>query len=277
MSSAIIKWLLGHLEKAHAYKRFTAPKQIETIMSKYVSEYALRDMPLIKNPRVENILNSSFNNKYGGIHVLVAPSGSGKTTYLRSYANRFINEGGRVQFFASELHTRKQFFTAFGDENRDMDLFELLPKKSAIIFDQIEHHDKLNEEMKSLLRHMAYESRRTEGISVIVSTANENLAKEILSLNGNDKIRLNGTVADWRWTEDLIDDYVSQTPAFQSLTVDEKGKLKKLAYSASCPAFLFTCGDLMSGGQNFDFEILAAKANMFAHAWGEFEKMDFNK
>ena len=55
-----------------------------------------------------------------GIHVLVAPSGSGKTTYLRSYANR---------------QSRKQLFTSFGDENRENDLFELIPKKSVIIID----------------------------------------------------------------------------------------------------------------------------------------------
>ena len=124
----------------------------------------------------------------------MAPSGSGKTTYLRSYANRFISQGGRLQFFASELQSRKQFFSAFGDENRSMDLFEMLPKKSAIVFDQIEHQDKLNDDMKSLLKHLAFESRRLSGVSIIVSTASIPLAKEILDLNGNDKIRLNGTL-----------------------------------------------------------------------------------
>ena len=54
-------------------------------------------------------------------------------------------------------------------------------------------------------------------MSVIVSTANENL------LNGNDRIRLNGTVQDWLWTTDMIDAYVSQTPVFQSLTEEEEG------------------------------------------------------
>jgi hypothetical protein len=161
--------------------------------------------------------------------------------------------------------------------NRAMDLFEMLPKKSAIIFDQIGHQDKLNEDMRSLFKHLAYESRRISGVSIIVSTANENLANEILNLNGNDKIRLNGTVADWRWTEDLIDDYVSQIPVFQSLTEEEQGKLKKLAYDASCPAFLNSCADLMSGGQHFDLEILDSKAKSFAQAWEKFEKMDFKK
>ena len=60
------------LEKSHEYQRFFAPKQIETIMSKNVLEYAC----------IEKVLDSSFNNKYGGIHVLVAPSGSGKSSRM---------------------------------------------------------------------------------------------------------------------------------------------------------------------------------------------------
>lgn len=275
MSSGIVKWFLGNLEKTHTYQKFIVPKQIDKIISKNVSEYALRDLPLITNPRVEKILRSSFNNKYGGIHVLVAPRGSGKTTYLRSYANQFIKIGGRVQFFASELKSKKQFFTAFGDENRSMDLFEMLPKNSAIIIDQIEHQERLNDEMKSLLKHLAYESSRTEGISIIISTANISLTKEILKLNGNDKIRLNGSVPDWRWTPEIIDDCVLQTPVFQNWTEQERKDLKNLAYKASCPAFLYTCADLLSDDQKFNMEILAKKADTFAETWKEFENTNF--
>jgi hypothetical protein len=269
MSSGIVKWVLG-------YQRFVASKQIEKIMSKSVSEYALRDLPLVPNPRVGKILESSFINKYGGIHLLVAPSGSGKATYLRTYANRFISEGGRVQFFASELQSRKQFFSAFGDENRSMDLFEMLPKKSAIVFDQIGHQEKLNDDMKSLLKHLAFESRRVSGVSIIISTASIPLAKEILNLNGNDKIRLNGAVADWRWTPDLIDAYVLRVPAFKSWTDDERAKLKNLAYKAACPAFLYTCADLLTGEQKLtENNILAEKADKFAQTWEEYEQTNF--
>jgi hypothetical protein len=100
-------------------------------MSKNVPEY--QGLPLIENPRVEQLLSSSF---ISGIHLLVAPTGSGKTTYLRSYANRHIAEGGLVQYFASELQNRKQFFLSFGDENRANELFEVIPKKSVIIIEK---------------------------------------------------------------------------------------------------------------------------------------------
>ena len=148
------------LEKSYRFQRIITPKQIVNIMSKKVSEYELRGLPVVENPRAEKVLNSSFNNIYGGIHVLVAPSGSGKTTYLRSYANRHIAKGGLVQYFASELQSRKQFFTSFGDENRANDLFEVIPKNSVIIIDQIEHFGSLNDDIKGLLKHLAFESCR---------------------------------------------------------------------------------------------------------------------
>lgn len=276
MSSGIIKRVLSHLENTTAYQQLAARREIEKVMSKNVSEYSLRGFPVVPNPRVEKILESSFMNKYGGLHLLVAPSGSGKTTYLRSYANRFISSGGCVQFFASELQGRKQFFSAFGDENRSMDLFEMLPKKAAIVLDQIEYQEKLNEDMKSLLKHLAFESRRVSGVSVIISTSSLSLAEEILQLNGNDKIRLNGTVADWRWTHDLIDAYVLRAPAFKSWRDEERAKLKSLAYNAACPAFLDTCADLLNGEQKFDLDILAKKADKFAETWEEYEKRDLN-
>lgn len=274
MSSEIKKWALGRLEKT-LISRLVAPKEIETIMTKGVLEFALRDMPLIPNHRVEKILEGSFSNKYGGIHLLVAPSGSGKTTYLRSYANRFIREGGHVLFFTSGLQSRKQFFTAFGDENRSLDLFEILPKKSAIVLDQIEHQEKLNDDMKSLFKHLAFESRRVSDVSIILSTSSINLAKEILNLDGNDKIRLNGTVGDWRWTPDLIDASVLGAAAFKSLTDEERAKLKTLAYKAACPDFLYTCADLLNEEQKFNFNALAKKADKFAQTWNDYEKIDF--
>jgi hypothetical protein len=275
MASGIMKWALEQLKKSHySYYQSVAPKQVANIMSKNVSKFALRGLPLIENPQVEKLLNSSFNNSFGGVHVLVAPSGSGKTTYLRSYANRFIEKGGFVQYFGSELQTRKQFFGSFGDENRANDLFEVIPKKSVIIIDEIEHMGILSEDIKGLLKHLAFESRRVAGVSVIVSTASNNLAGEIVRLNGNDKFRMNGSVSDWRWTPDMIDKYL-EAPIFQN--VGDVTVLKKLAYSASCPAFLYSCADLLADNGDLNSSILFKRADKFARTWEEFEKINFNE
>ncbi len=276
MASGMFKWIMGHVENSHYFQRVVAPRQIDNIMTKKVSEYSLRDLPLIKNPKVEKILNTSFHNTYGGIHLLVAPPGSGKTTYLRSYANQSIGDGGRVQYFACELQTRKQFFESFGDAKRANDLFEVIPKNSVIIIDQIEHFENLNEEIKSLLKHLAYESRRVSGVSVIVSTASIKFAQEILRLNGNDKIRVNGAVSDWRWTPELIDKYIA-SEVFLNLTHDQKLALKHLACKACCPAFLYSCADLLRGAQwDANSDVLSKRADKFAADWEAFEGIEFD-
>lgn len=275
MASGMFKWILGHLENSHYFRRVVARRQIDNIMTKKVSEYSLRHLPLIKNPKVEKILNTSFNNTYGGIHLLVAPPGSGKSTYLRSYANQFIGEGGRVQFFASELQTRKQFFESFGNAKRAIDLFEVIPKQSVIIIDKIEHFENLNEEIKSLLKHLAYESRRVSGVSVIVSTASVKFAQEILRLNGHDKIRMNGAISDWRWTPELIDKYIA-SEVFLNLTDEQKLALKNLACKACCPAFLYSCADLLPGSQwDVKSDVLSKRADKFAADWEVFERTEF--
>ena len=53
MSGGLVKWVLEHLEKSHNFQRIIAPKRIVNIMSKKVSEYELRGLPVIENPRIE--------------------------------------------------------------------------------------------------------------------------------------------------------------------------------------------------------------------------------
>lgn len=243
-------------------------------MKKRVQEYDCRDLPVIPNPKVEKTLESSFNNKYGGIHVLVAPTGSGKSTYMRSYANRFMADGGFVQYFSSELQNRKMFFTQFGDESRASDLFEVLPQKSVIILDQIEHLGELNSDISRLLKHLTYESRRVAGVSVIVSTSNIGIARDILELNGNDKIRINGSVSDWRWTHDMVDKYL-EAPVYRNWSVADISIIRQLAYRASSPAFLYSFADLLRDYPSpAVITRLSQKAETFAEAWDKFKKTD---
>ena len=65
---------------------------LQKSMRAKIPEYELKGVPFIGNTRVEQVLNDAFCDKYGGIKVIAAPPGSGKTTYLRGYVNRFIQE-----------------------------------------------------------------------------------------------------------------------------------------------------------------------------------------
>ena len=110
-------------------------------MRSKIPEYELKQNPLIGNTRVEQVLQDVFCDKYGGIRLIAAPSGSGKTTYVRGYVNKFIQDGGSVKMFGSELENESEFHIRFG-ENVDV-----LPRRSAIVMDQLEHFRELPTEI----------------------------------------------------------------------------------------------------------------------------------
>jgi hypothetical protein len=116
-----------------------ANSHIKNVMSTPVTPLNLVDyVPFVQNIPCDQNIRGAFNHKYGGAHVFIAPPGSGKTTSIRKYCNEFIADGGFVKFFGSELHSRKKFDQSFGDI-RD-NLFDLLPSRSVIVLDQLEHH-----------------------------------------------------------------------------------------------------------------------------------------
>ncbi len=65
-----------------------------------VPDYTLKGMPLVNNIRSGRAISQAFNDKRGGVKVVVAPPGSGKTTRIRSSMNTFIDSGGKARMLA---------------------------------------------------------------------------------------------------------------------------------------------------------------------------------
>lgn len=219
-----------------------------------------------------NILESSFHSKFGGLQVLCAPSGSGKTTYLRKYANEFIRRGGHVQYYASELKSSNDFFASFGDEDRSQDLFSKLPLNSAIIIDQFDRcGDTVNKDLSRLLRHLALESRRTVGNIVIVSTSSLGNAETVLRLNGNNKINLAGPPLWFKWTEDMTNTYIDK--AFPHWCESDRLALRSYALVAQSPGFLYLVSEIFPlGPGSSHMEVVSDMAQRYKQVWGEFEE-----
>eukprot|EP01033_Poteriospumella_lacustris_P005863 gene5863-gene6471 len=211
MTNGFANWAIKRFELSEFHKNHVVPRQIKALMRKPISDFHPRGSPYLENKLATNILERSFHSKFGGLQVLCAPSGSGKTTYLRKYANEFIRRGGHVQYYASELKSSNDFFASFGDEDRSQDLFSKLPLNSAIIIDQFDRcGDTVNNDLSRLLRHLALESRRTDGNIVIVSTSSLGNAETVLKLNGNNKINLAGPPLWFKWTEDMTNTYIDK-------------------------------------------------------------------
>lgn len=186
--SGVTKWIISQSEKLPMFKKIVGKSMTKSIMTASIDIQDLRGLPYIKKFDAINLINSAFNNKYGGLFVIIAPPGSGKSTYLRNCCNQFIQSGGHVRYLSSDISTRAQFYEAFGGIDRSSDLFNVMPPKSVIVLDQIEKLYPLSFEMKGLLGHLAVESRRVAEKNIVVSVSSIDCAKEILSLNGYDKI-----------------------------------------------------------------------------------------
>jgi hypothetical protein len=174
MSSGLTRWCWSHLERTPYFKKLQGKIFFEASMRKPIPhfDFVWRDHPFIRNGKVEQTLKRTFTSRFGGVSVIVAPSGSGKSTYLRDYSNKFmVDSQGFVQDFGSELRTRKQFFDAFGGEERETDLFSVIPKNSVIVLDRVDEMRILTSDMKNLILHLALESRQISGINAILSTS----------------------------------------------------------------------------------------------------------
>ena len=221
------------------------------------------------------VLLDSFQNDYGGMSVIIAPPGSGKSTYLRNYSNLFLNKDGHVKLLSSETVTRGQFFEAFGASERACDLFDIMPNNSVIVWDQMEKSGTLNNEMKGLLGHLAVESRRVSGKNVVISTSTVENAREILSLNGNDKIRQAGQCSNFMWGVTEVNNFIDRSP-FSKWSKTDQNRLREHAIIAACPGFLYAIADSCSiGGYPEDDKIFSQRAENYRETWNEFISAGF--
>lgn len=272
--SGVTKWIISQSEKLPMFKKIVGKSMTKSIMTASIDIQDLRGLPYIKKFDAINLINSAFNNKYGGLFVIIAPPGSGKSTYLRNCCNQFIQSGGHVRYLSSDISTRAQFYEAFGGIDRSSDLFNVMPPKSVIVLDQIEKLYPLSFEMKGLLGHLAVESRRVAEKNIVVSVSSINCAKEILSLNGYDKIQQVGHCQDFMWHENQIDEFLCGS-IFSNLTSEQKMQIRDRAITAACPGFLYTVADRVSSGYPKNDSLLKLRAEQYQKTWSDFCSVQF--
>ena len=184
------------------------------------------------------------------MNVIICPPGSGKSTYIRKCANEFIKSGGYVRLFGSELKSPDDFYNAFGGPERRHDLFDVLPKKSAIIIDQLESFRTLPMEMESLILHMACESRRTAECNTFILLSCPIMAEVVLNLNGLDKIKQLGKSDDFCWDRAMVEDFVeSRCVGWKK---EDKNELIEFGAISMSPAFLHGALTMFSAGLPVD-------------------------
>lgn len=234
-----------------------------------VPDYNLKGMPVVNNIRASRAIFQAFNDKRGGVKVVVAPPGSGKTTCIRSSVNTFIDSGGKARMLATEFRREDDFYAAFGGEDYRLTLFEILPLRSLIVIDQLEHLKPMPTEIEGLILHLACESRRTAECNVVISVSDSTLATKVLNINGADKITAAGRATDFRWGKEEVATFINH--GCVNWSKENKVTFAHLGMLAGSPAFMNSVLCMFPSGLPSDIESIRLNAMSFDRRWTEFE------
>jgi hypothetical protein len=126
--------------------------------------------------------------------------------------------------------------------------------------------------MKSLIRHLALESRRTAQCNVILSLSDIRVAREVLGLNGNDKIQQWGRSSEFEWTYKEVKEFIDE--GCKGWSKEDQNALLELGCKAKCPAFLHGVLTTFSDGLPKDRKLLEQRAKKFEDSWEAFRSSD---
>jgi hypothetical protein len=136
--------------------------------------------------------------------------------------------------FISCVATKTHLYECLDIPKLSYNLSEVISDNTVIILDQME--SPVIGELKSMLREVAPDSRKTKNYVVIVSVSNKDVAEKILSLNGDGKISSLGSASDFL---SLVSDYVEKSRSYKSWSDKDRTDLVELATIADAPGFLF--------------------------------------
>lgn len=250
------------------YQSKTGTKlRLKYFRTKPVPVVTLNNIPYVENSSAMKLIKNGFESKDGGIKVLYAPTGSGKTTCLAKLAKAYQNQGKNVEFISCAA-TKLHLYECLSIPKMSYNLSEVIPDGSVIILDQMEC-PVYGDELKSMLREVAFDSRKIKNYVVIVSVSDKDIAEKILSLNGNDKFTALGDSEDFRWSEVHVTAYVDQSLQYKSWSEADKHRLVELAVEAGSPAFLFNLESIENPNpaRIFDDNKIRASAKAYAAAW----------
>lgn len=201
-----------------------------------MSRYELHESPLVLAPKAVAAIEKALKYRHGGLQVLFAPPGAGKTTYLTVLGEKHRKAGHYVAYTTC-VADKESLYTQLNIPNTGYLLSEVIPNGGVLIMDQMESIT-VTPELRGLLLELAVDSTMTKYYKVIIAVSNKLMAKEILKLNGGEKIRLLCKPADLMWGDDCVADYIRKSPHLRDLSTTDKTWVRELGCQAAAPAFL---------------------------------------
>eukprot|EP01041_Mallomonas_annulata_P006509 gene6510-13143_t len=207
-------------------------------------------------------IESSLVSSCGGVKLIWAPPGAGKTVIVRHILKE-LQDANKIRgaFFISPPDTYRkpsQWFRSslqdvFGNLlNPSEKLSDLLPKFDGrpfvFVVDQMDNAP-MDNEMRVFMKTLAEDSHLTKSYTVLAICSDASNAKTIWEWNGHEKIillsdRSGRSPTAYRWEkEDIERWFVGFQDAFpssllQGMTSSLRDRVKELAVTAGTPGFL---------------------------------------
>lgn len=273
----LIRSAILSMVKAARTSEWYAATQVRARLKQPVEPFILtpRDS-YVPNAKLEHCIYKSATRGFGGgIDVLVAPAGVGKTYATEQVLNKLqtnseidgccivpMNElngsAPRVRVL-KELGVPEEYIS----KSPDTHFSEIIPEnlsRTVIVMDQFDHLESYDL-LRSFVTSVAEDSTRTKKYRVLLLVTNVNFAKTILGYNSMEKIRpASGAFnpAEFKWDVDMCMELHSKL-ANEKMPL-EMENVRRLSSLAGTPGFVIDlnhCEDLDDPATKTYFEIFA--------------------
>jgi energy-coupling factor transporter ATP-binding protein EcfA2 len=283
----VIGGVVGLIGGVTAFRNFVIKYRIDNVNSEQftrdVVKQKFRKMipvglgvnPSIPNPvLVAQLTRSISPTKLHSLTVIYGPRGVGKSTYLRSFAMKQINDGGHVVVLTSVtsmLELKNLLSIPIHD-----DISKYVPVNSIIILDQQENVQG-SKSTDIMYTTLALEARRTGKFHVFVSISHPALTKRILKLNGGEKINILCPSTDLKVNKHKVDAFI--TSRLSALIPEEREELRQLAHTSGVLSILVDVANELDGGNSIGsrkMDIIKTRVIDITKSWDEFAAIDEN-
>lgn len=260
MRNALMVFSLGLITpvcQIFTSNEYVRKKMIKYKFDKEISLMKLRpDHIYIKNPVFDNDIHECIRSKSGGVKIIWAPPGAGKTTSIRqvlkseiinkNLSGAIIMNAPRMMpdepdiWFRSELELYNITTLKQNESLSSLISNEIQPY--AIVIDQCDNF-RFDEKMKVFIKSLAEDSHLTKKYIVFIICTDASKAKTMKEWNGGIKIKLlSDNENTYKWNNDMIKEWITHF-----LHCNQNSKLKdyieefeKIAIVAGTPDFLIT-------------------------------------
>lgn len=231
---------------------------------------------IIEHPAFVKNLVSSIADKDGGLWVLGAPAGCGKSTYLQCAIDNFRQENkdrhvfilmGIKNFQDHGIHKALSI-----PDNSDLSTY--LPEGTVIIIDQIDSKvDRIDATMEDYIIKLAAESRNKRVFSLLVSVNDSSVMLKILHMNQGEKIKDVCKPECIQWTQAQANKFIKN--AFKELSPSEKNKVlsaSNIDNEYFVPGMIWTASKDYHSGHKIDTVLENMKSIQISkkEEWGKY-------